>query len=864
MISAVKRLRLFLEGIECPVISANVTCNVGSCATATISIIATPEMLNIPTRTCVHLFFLEDVAVTLDSDIKNDADLASDKRYRLLFMGELHAISYTKNASGGINGSLECKDHYENYNRAYVYFSTVGDINANGTEASNTRYIYSGALLQNNYISFNAEQVLKQAFENPTPLTAGFQKTAGTLASIIHILERFTGFITRENKVEIMGYSTFQTLQQLRLRILQQMGIYSNDTFASKLMQSSFLINMIQNTFKIEGGLLTVSQIIDEIMNVIYYARVSNTCGYGVEIGDSQKVANSSRTEVVEYLLTITTDGVTDFITPDSYDITQDKDVYPIGFFGLSEDAYKRVIESKDIRTWKDSLSKSFNSPNPHAQMTLQTLINKLESNGSDKEVQARLGQLSELLKIVHDRTIVYSQVIEKIFFASGSVYYKMFQEVPDDTQNRSIDGGKLLKTTMLIPDLFWGVAPTCNVIFPNMYESFSLNSQLTDQTTRLTLQATNEFFKGSKVSTKYLFSPSIIPVKDVLLGGDEVATPDEVKAFIASTERGKRFDGFLLDHELFSGIVPEFATKDIFKFIVAGIDTSGPSAINFLERTTDYLYVQSRLSKTSISINGIFNPYVAVGFPCVIFDRYSTTDTGSDFLGTVSNHYIGLVSLVSHSIDQSSASTSYSISYARRHKDDSIKLGGVKDPANIDLGENKFGLDLQPVEPLESRIEPLWLDRAYRSDRIGEIYKELLGVGSIVDDTSLDKPYKKFEDGAQYASQESAIENLEKKILSTKMSSNGSVGKFTRSYIYREIATLDFVFGQNPFHSFDINIETARQAFDVCPVGFSAPTGTAPHSSDSPIGSAVNIQEIRKDLVRKYVESIHNRGIPL
>jgi hypothetical protein len=856
MIEAVKRLRLFLEGIECPVISANVTCNIGSSATASIAVIATPEMLNLSTRTCVHLFFLEDVAVTLESDFKDNSDLASDKRYRLLFMGELHSLSYTKNASGGINGLLECKDHYENYNRAYVYFSTLGDINANGTEASNTRYIYSGALVQNNYISFNAQETLTEAFRNPTPLTAGYQDSTGMLASIIHLIERFTGFITPDKKVEIMGYSTFQTLQQLRLRILQQIGIYSTDTFASKLMESSFLISMIQNTFKIEGGLLTVSQIIDEILNVIYYARVSNTCGYGVEISDSQKVANSSRMEVIEYLLTITTAGVTDFIAPSTYDLAQDKAVFPITWFGLSQDAYQRVVDSKDIRVWKDTLNKPFSSPNPHAQMTLQTLINKLESNGSDKEVQARLEQISELLRTVNNRTLVYTELIDKVFLASGSVYYKMYQEVPDDTKPQQIEGGKLLKTTMLIPDLFWSVAPTCNVIFPNMYESFSLNSQLTEQTTRLTLQTTNEFIKNSKVPTKYYFSPSLIPVRDVFADG--VATKTEVVQFIAATERGKRFDGFLLDHELFSGIVPEFATKDIFKFLVAGLDKQGDNGQDFLERTTDYLYVQSRLSKTSISINGIFNPYVAVGFPCVVFDRYSTTDTGSEFLGNVSNHYIGLVSLVSHSIDQSSANTSYSISYARRHKDDSIKLGGAK------LGSDQEGPN-EPLEPLETRIEPLWLDRAYRSDRIGEqVYKELLGVKSIVDDTSIEKLYTKFEDGALYASQESAIENLEKKILSTKMSSNGSVGKFTRSYIYREIATLDFIFGQNPFHSFDIDIETTRQTFNVCPVNFSAPISNTPHSSDAPKSSAVNIEEIRKDLVRKYVESIHNRGIPL
>ncbi len=862
MIQAVKRLRLFLEGIECPVISASVTSNIGGPATASISVIATPELLNISVRTCVHLFFLEDIAVSLDSDYRENLDLASDKRYRLLYMGEVHSISYTKNASGGINGLLECKDHFENYNRAYVYYASSSSLNANATDASNSQYIYAGALVKSNYIPFNAEEVLKSALTNPKPLTSGFQTTKGLLAGIIHILERYSGFIDQNNTVQIAGYSMFQTIQQLRLRILQQIGVYSNDTFAAKLVSSSFLLKFITNRFSIDGGLMTLVQVLDHILKVIYYTRVSNSCAYGHEIDDIASLDNVSRSEVAEYLRTITTDEA--FIRPPTtYDVVQDKANYPIEWFGLSDQSYQRVKGSKDIRVWKEWVNKPLSTPNASSQNALIILINKLSLNASDKEVQVRLEQLNELLQTIYDRTEIYSKVLSN-FFTPGSVVSRMYQEVPPDANSLQgpIQGGKLVKTTLMLPELFWSVAPTCNIIFPNMYETFSVTSQLTEQTTRLTLQSTNELINTPGANRVY-FAPSIVPVQE--LTDDGVINNAEVKEFLSRVERGKRFDGYLLDHELFSGIVPEFATKDIFKFIGTG-EEPFKDIENFLTRTTDYLYTQSRLSKTTISMGGIFNPYVAVGFPCVIFDRYSTTDTGSDVLGTVSNHYIGLVSLVTHSIDQSSANTSYSVSYVRRHKDETIKLGsGLDTVTKVDLGNNNFGTNLQTPEPLESRIEPLWLDAAYRSDKIGEnVYKELLGVNSIVDDPSLEKPFSKVSDGSSYASQESAIENLEKKILSTKMSSNGSIGKFTRSYIYREIASLDFVFGDNSFHSFDIDIEALRQTFNTCSPGLTPPINNTPHTGDLPKGSGANIEEVRKELVRKYVESIHNRGIPL
>ncbi len=857
MIESVKRLRLFLEGIECPVISASVTCNVGGGgATASITIIATPEMLNISPRTCVHLFFLEDIAVSLESDYKEGLDLAGDKRYRILFTGEIHGISYSKNASGGINGVLECKDHYENYNRAFVYFSETGDITANAGVASNVRYIYAGASVQYNYIKFNATENIERIFRDPKPLTIGYENTTGLQASIVHTIERFSGFINPDGVMEIAGYSTFQTVQQLRLKILQQLGIYSKDTFASKLMSNTFLINMLQNVFKIEGGLLTVSQIIDEVLNVIYYTRVSNPCSYPSTVGSLSSNSDSVKIEVVSYLESISNSEIDNTLTKE-----KDAAAYPITWFGLTSDSYKRVLGSKDIRVWLKEVNKPITTSNPQSHIALISLISKLALVSSSKDQALILGDLSELLQVIYSRPVNYSKILEIFKSVNGSVYKRLYESVGASTtpEPTELVGSKMLKNIMFLPDLFWSVAPTCNVIFPNMYETFNVNSAVSDITTRMTLQANNEFISqnpNQSVASTFYFSPSLIPVNNLL--DSNTAESDEIKEFIATVDRGKKFSGYLLDHELFTGIVPEFSTKDIFKFLI-----NNPQADNeteFLARTTDYLYVQSRLSKTSISINGIFNPYIAVGFPCVVLDRYSTTATGSDLLGSVSNHYIGLVSLVTHTIDQGNATTSYSISYARRHKDASIQLGGTFiAPSSEAVGQT------QTEDPLESRIEPLWLDRAYRSDKIGnEVYKELLGVNSVVDDPSLEKPYFKFEDGTAYASQESAIENLEKNILSSIINSDSSLGKFTRSYIYREIATLDFMLGQNAFHSFDINLETSKQAFNLCSQGLTPPISDTPHTGDAPISPAVMVEEVRRELVRKYVESIHNRGIPI
>ena len=54
--SQLLKLRLFLEGIEVPVINASVTNAVGSPASANIEIVGDSKVLQFTARTMVHLF----------------------------------------------------------------------------------------------------------------------------------------------------------------------------------------------------------------------------------------------------------------------------------------------------------------------------------------------------------------------------------------------------------------------------------------------------------------------------------------------------------------------------------------------------------------------------------------------------------------------------------------------------------------------------------------------------------------------------------------------------------------------------------------------------------------------------------------
>ena len=80
-------LRLFLEGIEVPVIGANISINTDFPATAQIQIIATPEALRLKERTLVHLFTLDDQVISELGEDPIKAEFGSN--YSLIFCGEV-------------------------------------------------------------------------------------------------------------------------------------------------------------------------------------------------------------------------------------------------------------------------------------------------------------------------------------------------------------------------------------------------------------------------------------------------------------------------------------------------------------------------------------------------------------------------------------------------------------------------------------------------------------------------------------------------------------------------------------------------------------------------------------------------------
>ena len=112
-------IRLFIEGIELPVASANVRAQMMGPAQASFSVPAAEGVLSIKPRSLVHLFYYNnntyhspvaessgalfaDSALNTEGDIESPTamKLENPHRWNLLFVGEILGYQYVKDVSG--------------------------------------------------------------------------------------------------------------------------------------------------------------------------------------------------------------------------------------------------------------------------------------------------------------------------------------------------------------------------------------------------------------------------------------------------------------------------------------------------------------------------------------------------------------------------------------------------------------------------------------------------------------------------------------------------------------------------------------------------------------------------------------------
>ncbi len=260
-------LRLFLEGMEVPVISVSVTCSMGSPAQASIEVIPTDLLFELLPRTMVHAYYL-DYEATKYGGSKTGV-------YRLLFMGELFSLSMSKSAYGSRNAVLHCLDFSNLWDTHFIFTQTMGDDEASGLFSNRRLLVGAGdatSLSFDEFITTPAVAIAALAGNRASPDTPGLRGFEGNVAGILAIMEYMGGV-----QGKYRGVNDWVTVEEGRVRLMDQLVADLGST-SDKLLRFSAFQQWIQGQAGQAGALTSFRQLLSLIMDMIYYEIVPVCC----------------------------------------------------------------------------------------------------------------------------------------------------------------------------------------------------------------------------------------------------------------------------------------------------------------------------------------------------------------------------------------------------------------------------------------------------------------------------------------------------------------------------------------------------------------------------------------------------------
>jgi len=238
------------------------------------------------------------------------------------------------------------------------------------------------------------------------------------------------------------------------------------------------------------------------------------------------------------------------------------------------------------------------------------------------------------------------------------------------------------LITTVFRPDVWFVMPPACNVVFPEECTNVSYSRQMMRETTRLELQTFAgilEAPRGGDISNQliqqYYFAPA-------LSGAGGPTLPDKLGKPKTKNEAGESLaeisgdplTNVMYTHEKFTGIIPkiERIPDTAFYAALSANEELGnanltrpedvPTVEQYAQRVALFNFLRNRYMARQASVAGKFMPRLVAGFPALVVNRPKETDTDDP------THFVGMITNVSHTLNQDGGTTSFALSYARPH----------------------------------------------------------------------------------------------------------------------------------------------------------------------------------------------------
>lgn len=656
-------LRLFLEGVEVPVISAVVQSQPNAAAAASIQIPHNDFALQLKPRTLVHLYFYdfyrgapasdrawvsgEGVGVDSrdrDPDLEGiipperleatDAQEATDlenQNYRLLFGGELVGLTVDKTPMAR-SITLNCLDWSLYWDYAFQY--QIQGFEMGGGGGIRAAFTGSSTTLFNSFLEGSGDIIIGLMETAPR----NFPRLQGTLlGAIVHIIEAMGG--VNFGARAIRGANDFFSIAELRLKLTQMVGANPfEQTNERRLMQANGFGSLFRRALSGLGRQVSIRDVLNALQRYIFHEVVPITSPHYIPALVDPNLPQFETTAIS---------------ANHSYD--------PI--VRAATQMKQRAI---DLRSRQES------SGDPDTARRLSAQHGGL-SVELDRLVAlcGRTARLARRLAVSEGTRFVDNLEIHQIFAVNAVRFQRIKEqtrrgqrsdvrsntffppETPEGQQvtslcdqieadmnvvlqaqirrrvttfNRQPDPPARLLSQIYRPDVWMVAPPRCNVVFPELYSSFTYGRSYMDEVTRLMLRTHSAFFGSDFLFDGYYMAPSRVlgsrSGSSVGRGRVGVEPPDLADApawFIRD----------MMDHELYTGIIPKFERmSDLNLHALRGgsVEIDGVR-VGYAQLAANHIFFQYRFRSRQLNMQGKFNPFFVLGFPALIIDKYRASE---------------------------------------------------------------------------------------------------------------------------------------------------------------------------------------------------------------------------------------------
>jgi len=282
-------LRLFIDGMEVPVIGARCSFSENTDASADIQVIATDEVFEILPRSMILLFYYEDDDYTYKEGAESGLGVLDLRRWKILFAGELASVQLQKTDAqraailscvGPMNYLDFIRQHYLNFRSGGIEFYENAFMGVTADKIKNYDVIGKG-MDSNLFVWLSASKVTVDG-EKYSNLYTGTQRV---------IREMF------------FASSVFYAQAFNRWRIGDIVVGLPEDKTAAKLMKLSFFKKFMKNQVGGSGGHITARQMITMLLRPVMHTMTTIPCPWfdstGKALGNDIQDANSGLSDVI-------------------------------------------------------------------------------------------------------------------------------------------------------------------------------------------------------------------------------------------------------------------------------------------------------------------------------------------------------------------------------------------------------------------------------------------------------------------------------------------------------------------------------------------------------------------------------------